>query len=170
MSDVSNTPRFAAAMAALIACTSFFHAAHAQTPPASAPTAPPSAKQAIEVRKAVYTLIGANFRPIGDVLQGRAQYDAAEIQKRLARVAFLTELANEAFPEFSNTGLPDTRAKALIWSERAAFDQRLKEFQEHARALVQISAKEQGATEAFKKAAGALAQDCKECHDKYREK
>lgn len=161
--------RLRMAGAALIVSVGIVLAADAQTPPA-APPAPSPAKQAIEVRKAVYTLIGANFRPIGGLLQGRAQYDAADFQKRIARIAFLSELAGEAFPEVSNSGLPDTKAKSDIWTDRADFDKRLKDFQEHAKALVQVNAKEQGATDAFKAAAGVLAQDCKGCHDKYREK
>jgi cytochrome c556 len=154
---------------ALIMGVSFFLAANAQTPPA-APPAPSPAKQAVEVRKAVYTLIGSNFRPIGGLLQGRAQYDAAEFQKRIDRIAFLTDLAGEAFPDISNSGLPDTKAKADVWSDRTDFDKRLKDFQEHAKVLSQVNAKEKSATDAFKAAAGALAQDCKGCHDKYREK
>jgi len=143
--------------------------ASAQTPPAS-PPAPSPAKQAIEVRKAVYVLIGSNFRPIGGLLQGRGQYDAAEFQKRIDRLVFLSELAGESFPEVSNSGLPDTKAKASVWTDKADFDKRLKEFAQHAKTLAQVNAKEQGPTDAFKAAAGALAQDCKGCHDNFREK
>ena len=157
-----------AASASLILSASLVAAA--QSPPPAAPPAPSPAKLAIEARKAVYVLIGSNFRPIGGLLQGRGQYDAAEFQKRIDRIVFLTDLANESFPEVSNSGLPDTKAKAGIWSDRADFDKRLKDFQEHAKALAQVNAKEKGVTEAFKSAAGTLAQDCKGCHDKYREK
>jgi cytochrome c556 len=164
MKQISHIARAILILSASLALT-----AKAQTPPA-APPAPSPAKQAIEVRKAVYTLVGSNFRPIGGLLQGRGQYDAAEFKKRIDRIVFLTELANESFPDVSNSGLPDTKAKADIWSDRADFDKRLKDFQEHAKALAQVNAKEKGATDAFKTAAGALAQDCKGCHDKYREK
>jgi len=140
----------------------------AQTPPAPNP-----AKQAVELRQATYKLIGANFKPIGDVLQGRAAYAATDVKKRATRVAFLSELANENFPDISNTGLPNTKAKADIWSERADFDKRLAEFAQHARALAQVAAQDSQdklGGDAFKSAAGALAQDCRGCHDKYREK
>src|SRR5262245_34267677 len=95
----------------------------AQTPPAPNP-----AKVAVDQRQAVYKLIGANFKPIGDVLQGRAQFDAKEIQKRAARVAFLSELTAEVFPDVSNSGLPGTKAKADVWSNRPDFDKRQAEF------------------------------------------
>ena len=153
--------------AALVVSCGFSVPANAQM--AGAPPAPSPAMQAVEARKAIYTLIGSNFKPVGDVLRGRAQYDPAEVQKRATRIAFLAELASEAFPDASNSGLPATRAKADIWKNRAEFDRRLKDFQEHARALAQVAAGEKSATDAFKAAAVAVAQDCKGCHDSFRE-
>ena len=137
---------------------------------AQAPPAPNPAKQAVELRQATYKLIGANFKPIGDALQGRAAYDATDVKKRATRVAFLSELADENFPNISNTGLPSTKAKTEIWSERADFDKRLADFAQHARALAQVTAQDTLGGDAFRSAAGTLAQDCKGCHDKYREK
>lgn len=155
--------------AALIVSAGFTFSAVAQTPPA-APPGPSPAKQAIEARKAIYALIGSNFRPIGGFLQGRGQYDAAEFQKRIDRIAHLAEWAVEAFPDVSNSGLPDTKAQAKIWTGKADFDKRLKTFAANAKTLAQVNAKEKAATDAFKTAAGELAQDCKGCHDNYREK
>ena len=68
---------------------------------AAADDAPPpspaaqAAKQAIQVRKAIFTLIGSSFRPLGEVLQGKAAYDAGEAQKQAARLAFLAPLLTE---------------------------------------------------------------------------
>lgn len=154
----------------VISSAGFLVSANAEAQQAPAPAGPPPARQAIEVRKAVFTLIANNFKPIGDALQGKVAYDAAEIQKRAARVAFLSELAGETFPDFSNTGLPDTKAKPEIWSDRADFDKRLKEFREHAATLAQVSAKEKTASDAFKAAAAAVGQDCKGCHEAYKVK
>ncbi|SFK00141.1 Cytochrome c556 [Methylocapsa palsarum] len=151
-------------------------AADAQTPPPAAAAAPaPSGasapgRAAVDVRKAAYTLVGANFKPLGNVLKGTAPYDAAEAQKNIARIAFLAELLNDAFPDVSNIGEPDSKAKAEIWSNRADFDKKLKQFQTDAIALVQVNATEQGAAEAFKAAVTALGQDCKACHDLYKAK
>jgi cytochrome c556 len=157
------------ALGVLIITATLGVSANAQTPPPAAP-APSPAKQAIDARKAIYTLIGANFRPVGAVLQGKAEYDSAEIQKRATRVAFLAGLLNEAYPDISNVGEPDTKAKADIWTNRADFDKRLKDFQDHVATLVAVSSKEKTAGDAFKTAAGAVAQDCKGCHDNFRAK
>jgi cytochrome c556 len=131
---------------------------------------PNSARQVIEVRKAVFTLIGNNFKPIGETLQGKVQYDAAAIQKRAARVVFLADFIGEAFPDVSNTGLPDTKAKPEIWSDRAGFEKKLGEFREHAAALAKVSLTEKTASDAFKTAAAAVGQDCKGCHEAYKVK
>lgn len=136
---------------------------------AAAPEANP-ARKAIEVRKAVFTLIANNFKPIGDTLQGKAQYDAAEIQKRAARVAFLADFIGEGFPEVSNTGLPDTKAKPEIWTDRAGFDKKVADFREHTATLAKLSATEKTASDAFKTAAAAVGQDCKGCHEAYKVK
>ncbi len=137
----------------------------------SAPPAGPSAtKQAIENRKAVYTLIGNYFRYFGAVAKGTIPYDESEATKRAARIAFLSGLVDENFPDPSNVGEPDSKAKADIWSNRADFDKKLKDFQSHAAAFVEVNAKEKSATDAFKTSVAALGQDCKGCHDSYKAK
>lgn len=137
--------------------------------PAAAPAGPPTqAKQAIDYRKAVFTLIGGNFRPLGEVLQGKSPYDAAEAQKRAARLQFLAGLLDESFPEVSSTG--DTRARPEIWGNRAEFNAKLKEFQGHIATLTQVASRDKSTVDEFKAAAGAVGQDCKGCHEDYRTK
>ena len=55
-----------------------------------------------------------------------------------------------------------------MWSDHADFDKKLKDFQAHAADPAEVNAKEKGATDAFKAAVAALAQDCKGCHDTYK--
>ncbi len=128
----------------------------------------PNPKPVIDVRRALFTLIGSNFRPVGDTLQGKQAYDAAELQKRIARAAFLAPQLGEVFPDYSANG--DTKAKPEIWSNRADFDARLKDFQTHVVALAQVIDKEPGNADAFKTAAAAVGKDCKGCHDEYKSK
>lgn len=133
------------------------------------PPAPPSAsKQAVENRKAAFTLIGNYFRYFGAVAKGNAPYDEAEATKRAARIAFLAGIVEDAFPEGSNPGEPDSKAKADVWSNRAEFDRKLKSFQADAQALVDVNGKEKNANDAWKASVAALAQDCKGCHETYK--
>ncbi len=141
--------------------------ANSQTPPSGGLNA---ARQAVDERKAIYKLIGANFRTIGNVLKGATPYDAAAVQKSIDRVAFLSGLLDEAFPENSNLGDPETKAKPDIWTHKEDFDKKEKDFQLHVVALQKVNETEKGATDAFKAAANTVAQDCKSCHDDFRAK
>ncbi|MEF3365210.1 cytochrome c [Methylocystis sp. 9N] len=152
----------AAALSALV-----FASARAQSPQ---PAGPSPTKVAVENRKAAFSLIGNYFRYFGGVAKGTVAYDEAEATKRAARIAFLSGLLEESFPEGSNVGEPDSKAKADVWSNRADFDKKLKDFQTHAQAFVDINAKEKGATDGLKTAIASLAQDCKGCHDSYKAK
>ena len=151
---------FVTALAAVLTGSAF-----AQAPPSPSP-----AKRAIDERKAVFTLIGGNFRPIGEQLQGRGSLDSGEARKRAERLAFLSSLAGDAFSDISNVGEPGTRAKPEIWSKRADFDKAIADFVKHSQALAQAAATQPPASDAFKAAAGAVAQDCKGCHDTFRGK
>ena len=133
----------------------------------TAPEPPPNlARQAIENRKAVFTLIGNSFRPIAEILRGNATYESVDVSKYSTRVTFLTSLLPEAFPDVSKSG--DTQAKPEVWSSRADFDKRVKEFSDHTGVLSRVIAQGGGNSDAFKAAARAVAQDCKGCHDNYR--
>jgi cytochrome c556 len=178
MRGISTNGRGILAVAgALLLSASFGFSASSQTPApppaggAAAPGAGPSpARVAIENRKAVYTLIGSNFRLIGGILKGSTPYDAAAAQKSITRLVFLSGLVDELFPEASNLGEPETKAKPEIWSNRADFDKKLKDFQTHLVALQIVNDADKNATEAFKTAATAVAQDCKGCHDAFKVK
>ena len=100
----------------------------ADSAPAGEKSAPNPGKQAIAVRKAAFTLIGASFKPLGDVAKGTTEYNQADAEKRAKRIVMLGEFLDGAFPESSNLGEPDTKAKAEVWTQRADFDKRLKEF------------------------------------------
>ncbi len=143
----------------------------ADKPAKAAPaTGPAPAKQAIAVRKAAFVLIANNFKPIGDVLQGKAIYNQAEVVKRAQRVAFLSELLEGTFPADSNLGTPETKTKAEAFTKKEDFDKLLKEFIANSKKLADVATRESTASDAFKDAAKAVAEGCKGCHDKYKEK
>jgi cytochrome c556 len=137
---------------------------------ADAPVKDKQAKNAIETRKAAFHLIATSFKPIGDAVQGKAEFNQADVQKRANRILMLTDFLEASFPESSNLGEPDTKASADIWTKRAEFDKKLKDFQEHAATLAKVAATETSATPAFKEAFGAVGKDCKGCHDSFKVK
>ncbi len=138
--------------------------AYAQAP------GPSPAKIAVESRKAEFTLIGNFFRWFGAVARGNAPYDEAEAKKRAERIVFLASLLDESFPDISNVGEPDSKAKPEIWKEKAEFEKKLAKFKDDARVFAEAVSKEKGATEGFKTAVANLGQDCKGCHNSYKVK
>lgn len=134
----------------------------------AAPAAPGQARAQVEERRAVFKLIGANFRPLGAVLKGDAQYDATDAKKRIDRLVFLSGLLPEVFPESSNVGEPDSKAKPDVWSKRAEFDAAIKKFQTDLAALQTVNDRDPSGGAGFKTALGSVAQNCKACHDDYK--
>ncbi len=160
------------AVASMLLAASSVISLSAQTAPPAAPSAAPTpaARQTIEARKAAFTLVGRNFRPIGEVLKGNVKYEDIDVTKHIARIAFLSNLLQEEFPDSTNLGEPETKAKPDVWANRADFDKRLHDFQLHAVALAEVNARDKGLTDSVKTAVTTLGQDCKGCHDTYKVK
>ncbi len=164
--------RLAAGCAAVVLAGIVAFSVDAQTaagPPAGK-RAIEAGRRAIEARKAIYILLETYFGPLGNVVKGSTQYNEVEVEKRLLRVAFLANLlsVDETYPEMSNLGKAETKAKPDVWANRSDFEKKLKEFQDHVASVVQVNAMEKRATDAFKAAVIAVAQDCKGCHDTFR--
>jgi len=122
------------------------------------------AEGAIKYRQSLYTVIYNNFGPMGAMASGKAPFDAAVFQRNAARVAFLSSIAPDVFPEVSKTG--NTKAKPEIWANKAEFDKLMKDFGDKANSLALAS--KSGTLDGSKAAFGAAAGACKACHDKFK--
>lgn len=127
-----------------------------------------SGKDAIETRRAAFNLIGKSFKPIGGILKGEVDYNSANVPELVNRLVFLNGFLHGAFPEDSNLGEPQTKAKPELWKNKEDFEKRLKEFKANSENLLAVAAREKSASPAFKEAAQKVAQDCKGCHDNYK--
>ena len=90
-----------------------------------------------------------------------APFDAAVVKKNATTILEKLKEAHGLFPEGSGGG--DSRAKPEIWSDRAGFDQAMKDAQAAATAMAAVSEEA-----AFFPAMKSLGGACKGCHDKYR--
>jgi len=138
------------------------------SPPGGPGAMPSPAERAIEYRQALYTVVGGNFGPIGGILQGKAEYHAADVAKRAERLAFLATMAGDAFPEISKTG--KTKAKPEIWSNQDGFAKAVKAFEDSTANLAALVKTDNTNSAAFKAAAGKVGEACKGCHDDFRAK
>lgn len=128
------------------------------------------AKQVIADRKATFTLIHGNFKPLGEVAQGKQELDVVTIKKHAERLVFLDTFLVDLFPASSNVGAPATKSKADIWTNGSDFKQELDSFSINIKALMDIASKEKYEPSDFKKAVLQVGQNCKGCHDKFKEK
>jgi len=138
----------------------------ADAPPV--PAQPTPAEKAIEYRQAVYKVVAANFQPLAQLAQGKAEFQPQAARVNAERLAAIAGFVGDAYPDISREG--NTRAKAEIWSNRTAFDQRVAEFNEHARELAAVTARSDSVGPELKAAVAAVGNDCKGCHEKFRSK
>jgi cytochrome c556 len=135
---------------------------------ATAHSAPPSkAEQAIDYRHSVYHVIAWNVHKLGDVVEGKAPYDKDAFALQAARVAMLTPMLPEGFPEGSYVA-GKTEAKPEIWKQRAEFDELMKKLATKSAALADVA--KGGDLAKAKPAFNELTQVCKSCHDKFKKK
>ena len=122
---------------------------------------------AIEARQAQMTLISQNMGILGAMAKGEAEYDsslAAAAASNLAAVAKLERAV--LWVEGSIQGdVPDTRAKAEIWSDAAGFEKASVDLESAAESLVVQAGTDLASLQAGMKAVGAT---CGVCHKAYR--
>lgn len=127
---------------------------------------PPSAEDAIGLRRGAYALQGHYFARLKPMVTGKAEFDAAVAETLIARVAALLPMAAELFPAGSDQG--DTKARAAIWRNPDDFADRQAQAEAAIQALA--TAAPGGNDAAFKAAYFDAASACKQCHDDYRQR
>ena len=142
----------------------------AQTPPApgAAPAGPTPAERAIEYRQAVYKIVAANFGPLSQVAQGKAEFKSENATKQATRLSQIATFVGDAYPDVSKEG--KTRALPAIWTNRKEFDQLVADFATHTKTLADVVENSSSAGDELKAAVAAVGNDCKACHDKFRSK
>jgi cytochrome c556 len=123
---------------------------------AAAPAAEPQ-----KARHEAMEQVGENMKTLGKMARGQAPFDAAVVATSAKTIKQRLDEAAALFPPGSDAG--ETKAKPEIWSDRATFDKIMKDSQAAAGALAEVNDEA-----AFRPAMGALGQNCKACHDKFR--
>lgn len=134
---------------------------------AAVATAAVKPESAIHYRQSVYTMIGWNFAPMGEMVKGKTAFDAAEFSKHAERIAFLAPQLLEGFPQGSDTGAK-TQTKPGVWTHMDDFKSKMSDLVAQSKTLADVAkgGDEAAMKEQFKKTAGT----CKTCHDDYRSK
>ncbi|MDD3518832.1 MAG: cytochrome c [Chromatiales bacterium] len=125
-----------------------------------------SAEDAIEYRQSVFQTVKWNMGPMTAMAKGEKPFDKDAFLKHATRVEQLSHMPLEGFTPDSDLG--ETDAKPEVWSKRAEFEKRMKNWQEQAAKLAQVA--KAGDERAIKAQFGELGKSCKACHDDFRVK
>ena len=125
----------------------------------------PKPEKVIQYRQSIYHVMLWNWGPMSEMVKGKRPFDAADFKLRAERLAYMTRMLDDGFPEGSDKGA-STDAKPEIWQNMKDFQAKLADLQRETQVLADTAA---GGDEAkikdqFAKAGGT----CKACHDKYR--
>jgi cytochrome c556 len=103
-------------------------------------------------------------KPIGQMLKGEADYDAATVMTSLQTFQDASLVFGDLFPAGSEA-FETSEAAPAIWEDRDGFNEALATWQEAVNAAV--AAAPQTLDEA-KPTVGPIFKTCKNCHDTYR--
>lgn len=122
-------------------------------------------EKAVDYRQGVMNVYAYNVTSMGDMVKGKAEFDAAAFArhaKDLAATAGLDVLAG--FPEDSLNDESD--ASDTIWLDWDKFGDKQKALQDQSAKLAEVAAG--GDEAAMKEQFGATAKTCKGCHDDFK--
>lgn len=121
-------------------------------------------EDAVKYRQSAFSVMSTHMGRIGAVVKGNKPYDKAAVEADAAVIEMMAKLPWTAFPAGSN--LPNSKAKADIWSDQDKFRAGADKLQQETAKL--STAAKSGDLNAIKAAFGAVGQSCKSCHDSFR--
>jgi cytochrome c556 len=122
-------------------------------------------EDAVKYRKAGMSMMGTHLGRLGAMAQGRVPFDGAAAAANADALSHLSMLPYAGFVE-GTSGTEKGQPKANVWTERVKFDAAAKKMQDDVAKLA-VAAKA-NSPDALKAAFGAVAGDCKSCHDDFR--
>ncbi|MCL7939122.1 cytochrome c [Halomonas sp. ATCH28] len=125
--------------------------------------------KAIEYRQDALGVMAWQIGPLGDMAQGKVDYDAEEFARRAENLAGVAHLPWEGFVEGSLRGDDhgvDTDALADIADDRADFESRQQTLIEETATLAELARGDDFT--AMRRQVATVADTCKGCHDNYR--
>lgn len=128
---------------------------------------PDQAQKAAETRQAVLKLVGWNVAPLAGMVRGDIEWDQGLFARNAQRIAWTTTMIPDAFrADTSQFGL-DTEALPDIWRDFGRFEELAGNVQRSSARLAEIA--QAGEQEATREAFVDMVDDCKACHDRFRE-
>jgi cytochrome c556 len=128
---------------------------------------PDQAQKAAETRQAVLKLVGWNVGPLADMVRADIEWDQALFARNAQRIAWTTTMIPDAFRAETSQFDLDTEALPDIWQDFGRFEELAGNVQRSSARLAEIA--RAGDREATVEAFVTMVDDCKACHDRFRE-
>jgi len=130
---------------------------------ASVAASSPEGTEAIKARHETMESIGDAMGSLAAIAKKQAPFEAGVVEEKGGAIADGLKKAAALFPEGSEKGDAETRAKPEIWADFADFELKMKKARANAEALKSVTEEA-----AFAPALGKLGNSCKSCHEAYR--
>ena len=123
-------------------------------------------EEVIDYRKGAMQVTKYHFGTIADMLKGKIEYDQAAVEKHADVVQMMSTLVANQFPEGTDALAGETNALLEIWDKPDEFADKVAEFEETSKVLVDAAnSGDKGELAAAVKDVGS---SCKACHDDFR--
>jgi cytochrome c556 len=124
------------------------------------------AQQAAETRQGLLKVVVWNFAPLNAMSRGLIPVDQELAGRNAQRIAWLLTMLPDAFRADTREHDVKTEALPVIWEQYDRFEELAGNAQRSAEQLVEVAAG--GDEEAVRRAAAALLDNCRACHDDFR--
>tara|TARA_R110001583_G_scaffold2536_7_gene18272 strand:- start:157 stop:627 length:471 start_codon:yes stop_codon:yes gene_type:complete len=125
------------------------------------------AQKATQLRQSVFSLLGSNMGPLGDMAKGKIDVDAWLVEKNALRINQLSMMISDYTQTDTSAFKVKTRAKNVVWTDRDKFLNNIEKLTTASSTL--ITAARSKDENAIKKAIAGVGKTCGGCHDDYRE-
>jgi cytochrome c556 len=123
-----------------------------------------SAEDAVTYRQGIFQALKWNIGPLAAMAKGEVEFDAEAAKMRAGRIAVLSTMIVEGFPEGSDMAA-DTDALLVIWENPDDYAQKAQDLND---AAAQLAEADLGGAGDLGPLVGQIGQACKACHDEYR--
>jgi cytochrome c556 len=124
------------------------------------------AQQAAETRQGLLKVVVWNFAPLNAMSRGLIPVDQELAGRNAQRIAWLLTMLPDAFRADTREHDVKTEALPVIWEQYDRFEELAGNARRSAEQLVEVAAG--GDEEAVRRAAAALLDNCRACHDDFR--
>jgi cytochrome c556 len=124
-----------------------------------------ASRQAVKERKATFILVQKSFKSLADMAQGKREFNETFAHTEMQRLASLSSILPELFPEGSYLEGKGTKAAEAIWEKNSDFMHAINQYILLTKKFSETTSFTQ---KELQKAIGEIGKECKSCHNDFK--